>query len=126
MIRANPDGSVLRIRDVARTELGAANSDTLSRLNGNPAVSIGLYLAPGANAVQTSARVQAALNELSARFPPSIKARVFYDSSSFVSVTIDEVVKTLVIAFVLVVAWFSCSWAACARRSSRWSRSRSA
>ncbi len=104
VIRANPDGSVLRIRDVARTELGAANSDTLSRLNGNPAVSIGLYLSPGANAVQTSARVSAALNELSARFPESIKARVFYDSSSFVSDTISEVAKTLLIAFALVVA----------------------
>ena len=103
VIRANPDGSLLRIRDVARVELGAANSDTLSRLNGNPAVSIGIYLAPGANAVQTSGRVQAALDELSARFPPSIKARVFYDSSSFVSDTITEVVKTIFIAFALVV-----------------------
>ena len=87
VIRANPDGSVLRIHDVARTELGAANSDTLSRLNGNPAVSIGIYLAPGANAVQTSARVSAALAELSGRFPESLKSRVFYDSSSFVSST---------------------------------------
>ncbi len=104
VIRANPDGSVLRLHDVARVELGAANADTESRLNGNPAVSIGIYLAPGANAVQTSARVQAALNELSKRFPESLKARVFYDSSSFVSSTIDEVVKTLAIAFVLVVA----------------------
>ena len=104
VIRANPDGSVLRVHDVARTELGAANSDTLSRLNGNPAVSIGIYLAPGANAVQTSARVSKALADLSVHFPESIKARVFYDSSSFVSSTIDEVVKTLSIAFVLVVA----------------------
>ena len=104
VIRANPDGSVLRIKDVARTELGAANSDTMSRLNGAPAVSIGLYLAPGANAVQTSARVTAALNEMSGRFPPGIKARVFYDSSSFVASTIEEVEKTLAIAFVLVVA----------------------
>ena len=103
VVRANPDGSVLRIRDVARTELGAANSDTLSRLNGNPAVSIGIYLAPGANAVQTSARVSAVLAELAPRFPPSIKARVFYDSSSFVASTIEEVISTLVIAFVLVV-----------------------
>ena len=104
VIRANPDGSVLRIKDVARTELGAANSDTMSRLNGNPAISIGLYLAPGANAVQTSARVSAALNELSTRYPAGLKSRVFYDSSSFVSDTIHEVVKTLAIAFVLVVA----------------------
>jgi hydrophobe/amphiphile efflux-1 (HAE1) family protein len=104
VVRANPDGSVLRIRDVARTELGAATMDTESRLNGNPAVSIGIYLAPGANAVQTSARVQAALDELGTRFPDSLKARVFYDSSTFVAATIKEVVKTLLIAFVLVVA----------------------
>ncbi len=103
VVRANPDGSVLRVKDVARVELGAANADTESRLNGNPAVSIGVYLAPGANAVQTSARVQAALDQLSKRFPDSLKARVFYDSSSFVSSTIHEVVKTLIIAFVLVV-----------------------
>jgi hydrophobic/amphiphilic exporter-1 (mainly G- bacteria), HAE1 family len=104
VIRANADGSVLRVHDVARVELGAANSDTLSRLNGNPAVSIGIYLAPGANAVQTSARVSAALAELEGRFPPGIKSRVFYDSSSFVSSTITEVEHTLAIAFVLVVA----------------------
>jgi hydrophobe/amphiphile efflux-1 (HAE1) family protein len=104
VLRANPDGSLLRIRDVARVELGAANMDTESRLNGNPAVSIGLYLAPGANAVQTSGRVQAALDDLAKRFPDGLKARVFYDSSSFIASTIEEVVKTLLIAFVLVVA----------------------
>ena len=56
VLRANPDGSVLRVRDVARVELGAANQDTESRFNGDPAVTIGIYLAPGANAVATSAR----------------------------------------------------------------------
>jgi hydrophobic/amphiphilic exporter-1 (mainly G- bacteria), HAE1 family len=104
VLRANPDGSLLRIRDVAHVELGAANMDTESRLNGNPAVSIGLYLAPGSNAVQTSTRVQAALDDLGKRFPDGLKARVFYDSSSFIASTINEVVKTLLIAFVLVVA----------------------
>jgi hydrophobic/amphiphilic exporter-1 (mainly G- bacteria), HAE1 family len=103
VVRANPDGSVLRVGDVARVELGAANMDTESRLNGNPAVSIGLYLAPGANAVRTSAAVQAALDELQTRFPPGLKARVFYDSSSFVAATMAEVQSTLLIAFVLVV-----------------------
>jgi hydrophobe/amphiphile efflux-1 (HAE1) family protein len=103
VIRANPDGSVLRVRDVARVELGAANMDSESRLNGNPAVSIGIYLAPGANAVQTSARVQKVLDEMSSRFPEGLKARVFYDSSTFVSDTISEVIKTLGEAFVLVV-----------------------
>jgi hydrophobe/amphiphile efflux-1 (HAE1) family protein len=103
VIRANPDGSVLRLSDISRVELGAANMDTESRLNGNPAVSIGLYLAPGANAVQTSARVQAGLDEMAHRFPDGLKARVFYDSSSFVASTITEVEKTLGIAFVLVI-----------------------
>jgi multidrug efflux pump len=103
VIRANPDGSVLRLSDVARVELGAANMDTESWLNGNPAVSIGLYLSPGANAVQASARVQTALDELGQRFPEGLKARIFYDSSSFVASTITEVEKTLGIAFALVV-----------------------
>ncbi len=103
VIRANPDGSVLRISDVARVELGAASQDSLSRLNGAPAVSIGIYLSPGANAVQTSARVQAALDKLATRFPEGLKARVFYDSSTFVADTISEVLKTLGEAFVLVV-----------------------
>ncbi len=103
LIRAQGDGAVLRLRDVARIELGAANMDSESRLNGNPAVSIGLYLAPGANAVQTSALVRAALGDLSKRFPDGVKARIFYDSSTFVAATIEEVVLTLGIAFVLVV-----------------------
>jgi hydrophobe/amphiphile efflux-1 (HAE1) family protein len=103
VIRANPDGSVLRLRDVARIELGAASQDTESRLNGQPAVSIGIYLAPGANAVDTSKRVREALNAQEGRFPPGMKKIVFYDSSIFVADTIGEVMKTLVEAFVLVV-----------------------
>ncbi len=103
VVRANPDGSVLRVKDVARVELGAANMDTESRLDGNPAVSIGIYLAPGANAVQTSNRVQAALDDLSQRYPEGLKSKVFYNSSTFVSDTITEVLKTLGEAFILVV-----------------------
>jgi hydrophobe/amphiphile efflux-1 (HAE1) family protein len=103
VVRANPDGSVLKVKDVARVELGAATQDSESRLNGNPAVTLGIYLAPGANAVQTSNRVQEALDELGARFPAGLKATVFYNSSTFVADTIDEVIKTLGEAFVLVV-----------------------
>ncbi len=103
VLRANPDGSLLRVRDVARVELGAATQDSESRLNGNPAVTVGVYLAPGANAVQTSQRVQAALDDLGTRFPEGLKSTVFYNSSSFVSDTIDEVIKTLGEAFILVV-----------------------
>ena len=103
VIRANPDGSTLKVKDVARVELGAATQDSESRLNGNPAVTLGIYLAPGANAVQTSQRVQDALDRLSTRYPEGLKSTVFYNSSTFVSDTIDEVIKTLAEAFVLVV-----------------------
>ncbi len=103
ILRANPDGSMLRVRDVARVELGAQTQDSLSRLDGKPAVSIGIYLSPGANAVQTSGRVQATLDRLSVRFPEGLHARVFYDSSTFVAETIREVLITLSEAFILVV-----------------------
>ena len=103
VIRANADGSVLRVSDVARVELGAAAQDTESRLNGNPAVTLSIYLSPGANAVDTSKRVNATLERLSQRFPEGMKKIIFYDSSTFVADTIDEVIKTLAEAFVLVV-----------------------
>ena len=103
VVRANPDGSVLRVGDLARVELGAANMDAESRLNGNPAVSIGIYLSPDANAVATSAKIKEALADLGKRFPPGLKSQVFYDSSSFISDTIDTVLVTLGEAFLLVV-----------------------
>jgi hydrophobe/amphiphile efflux-1 (HAE1) family protein len=103
IVRANPDGSVLRVRDVARVELGAASEDVESRLNGKPAAAIAIYLAPGANAVATAARVNATLDHLALRFPEGMKKIVFYDSTTFVSDTINEVIRTLLEAFVLVV-----------------------
>src|SRR5262249_1828927 len=72
VLRANPDGSLLRVRDVARIDLGAQNLDIESRLNGEPAVAIGIYLSPGANAVQTANLVVNALDRLSQRFPPGL------------------------------------------------------
>jgi hydrophobe/amphiphile efflux-1 (HAE1) family protein len=102
IVRANADGSVLRVRDVARVALGAATQDSESRLNGNPAVTLGIYLAPGANAVQTAGRIQAALDDLGKRFPEGLQSKVFYNSSTFVSDTIEEVKSTLIEAFVLV------------------------
>jgi hydrophobe/amphiphile efflux-1 (HAE1) family protein len=103
VVRANPDGSVLRVKDVARVELGAQSMDTQSRLNGQPAVTMGVYLSPGANAVQVSAAVQRTLDDLGTRFPEGMRSLVLYDSSTFVVDTIYEVVKTLLEAFVLVV-----------------------
>ncbi|WP_027578030.1 multidrug efflux RND transporter permease subunit [Bradyrhizobium sp. Ai1a-2] len=103
VLRANPDGSVLRISDVARVEIGAQNMDSESRIDGQPGVPIGIYLAPGANAVTTAAAVQSTLTRLSQRFPPGLTYLVQYDSTTFVSDTIKEVLKTLGEAFVLVV-----------------------
>jgi hydrophobe/amphiphile efflux-1 (HAE1) family protein len=103
VLRANPDGSLLRVRDVARVDLGAQNQDIEGRLNGEPAVAIGIYLSPGANAVQTAAQVRANLDRLSQRFPPGLKYLVNYDTTDFVQDTIHDVLITLVIAFVLVV-----------------------
>lgn len=103
VIRANPDGSILRVRDVARVELGATSMDTESRLNGRPTVTMGVYLSPGANAVQVAKSVRETLERLSQRFPEGVKYKVVYDSSDFVMDTIHEVIKTLLEAFVLVV-----------------------
>jgi hydrophobe/amphiphile efflux-1 (HAE1) family protein len=103
VLRANPDGSNLKIKDVARVELGAQNEDTESSLSGKPAVALGIYLSPGANAVQTAAAVNKTLDRLKARFPDGLKTAVVYDTTTFVSDTIHEVIRTLVEAFVLVV-----------------------
>jgi len=102
VIRAKPDGSVLRLSDVARIEMGAQNADVERRLNGAPAAVIGVSLAPGANAIQVASAVSATLDKLRARFPDGLKARVVYDSTVFVKDTIREIIRTLFEAFVLV------------------------
>src|SRR5215475_11073568 len=103
VLRANPDGSLVRVGDVARVDLGAQNQDIEGRLNSEPAVAIGIYLSPGANAVRTAAQVRANLDRLSQRFPPGLKYLVNYDTTTFVQATIHDVLITLLIAFVLVV-----------------------
>jgi hydrophobe/amphiphile efflux-1 (HAE1) family protein len=103
VLRANKDGSIVHISDVARVEIGAQNMDNESRLSGKPAVAIGIYLSPGANAVQTATAVQKTLAKVGARFPKGLKSKVVYDSTTFVTDTINEVLKTLAEAFVLVV-----------------------
>src|SRR6266404_1030997 len=103
VLRANPDGTVLRVSDVARIELGAQNEDTETRINGRPSVGIALYLATDANAVQTATAVSRTLARLGGRFPPGLKARVVYDSTVFVNDTIHEVLWTLGQAFIVVV-----------------------
>jgi hydrophobe/amphiphile efflux-1 (HAE1) family protein len=103
VLRANPDGSMLHVSDVARVEIGAQNLDNESRIDGQPGVGIGIYLAPGANAVTTAASVQRTLKEAAVRFPAGLKYLVQFDTTTFVTDTINEVLHTLVEAFVLVV-----------------------
>jgi multidrug efflux pump len=103
VLRANPDGSLLRVRDVARVELGAQSEDVESRIDGRPAVGMRINLAPGANAVQTASLVRAAMDRLSKQFPTGLTYIVNYDSTTFVSDTIHDVLITLGIAFGIVV-----------------------
>jgi hydrophobe/amphiphile efflux-1 (HAE1) family protein len=103
VLRANPDGSLLRIRDVARVDLGAQNEDVEGRINGEPAVAIGIYLSPGANAIDTANLVRSNLARLSQRFPEGLKYLVNYDTTTFVKDTVRDVLTTLAIAFALVV-----------------------
>jgi len=103
IIRANQDGSVLRVRDVARLELGAWNQDIETRLNGGAALLVQVFLSPGANTVGVAEGVGATMRQLSARFPAGLGYEVTYDTTLFVKLTIHEVIKTLLEAFVLVV-----------------------
>ncbi len=103
VVKARPDGSVVRLGDVGRVEMGAKASDVLSRLNGRPAAAIAIYQAPGANAVAVATGVSQAMAHLAQRFPEDVQYKVLYDTTTFVKATIHEVLKTLGEAFVLVV-----------------------
>ncbi|SFK35266.1 efflux RND transporter permease subunit [Methylocapsa palsarum] len=103
IIRTNADGSVLRLSDIARIELGAANLDRDTRLNGAPASLIGIYQAPGANALRTLAAVKQRLADAAKVFPEDLEWKVTYDPTTFVSATIEVVKHTLLEAFALVV-----------------------
>ena len=101
-LRANPDGSVVRVSDIGRTELGAENYDIESLYNGKPSAGLAIRQAAGANALDTADNVRAKMAELSAFFPPGVKVVYPYDTTPFVKVAIKEVVKTLLEAVVLV------------------------
>ena len=102
VLRANPDGSVVKISDVARVEMGAKTQDRYSRFNGAPAAALGIYQSPGSNAVDVAKQVRDTMNSLASRFPADLNYAVFFDSTVFVTATIAEVVRTLVIAIILV------------------------
>jgi hydrophobe/amphiphile efflux-1 (HAE1) family protein len=101
-IRTNPDGSIVRIRDVARTELGTESYDIEAFYNGRPQAGMAIRQAPGANALATADAIKAKLAEMSRYFPRGMKVVYPYDTTPFITVAIHEVVKTLVEAVVLV------------------------
>ncbi|EHQ53519.1 hydrophobe/amphiphile efflux-1 (HAE1) family protein [Ectothiorhodospira sp. PHS-1] len=103
ILRAQPDGSTLRLGDVARAELGAQNYAFSATHNGRPTVPMGIYLQPGANALDTARAVRAALGELSERFPEGLTYHIPYDTTEFVEISIREVFITLFIAVGLVI-----------------------
>jgi hydrophobic/amphiphilic exporter-1 (mainly G- bacteria), HAE1 family len=103
ILRTNLDGSVVRIRDVARVELGAQSQYRSNRFNGAPSVAFATYLQPGANAVEVTNNVHEVMDELAQRFPDDLDYDIVYDTSYFVHATIDEVLRTIVEAFILVV-----------------------
>ena len=102
VLRANPDGSVIRIKDVARVEMSAKSQDRYSRFNGAPAAAIGIYQSPGSNAVEVARQVRVTLDSLATRFPADLAYTVFWDATVFVTATINEVIRTLVVAIILV------------------------
>ena len=103
VIRTNPDGSILRLKDVGRVELGAANLDRETRLNGRPAAALAIYQSPGANAIETMKSIRGQMTKLAKSFPGDLAWKVTYDPTTFVTATIHEVETTLVEAFILVV-----------------------
>ena len=102
VLRANADGSTVRLKDVARIELGGQSYSTSARLNGKPSTGIGVQLSPTGNALATAKAVKARMQELQAYFPAGVSYSIPYDASRFVSISIRQVAETLVEAVILV------------------------
>jgi multidrug efflux pump len=103
VVRGQTSGGLVTLGDVARVELGSDSYDSVSRLNGHPAAGVAIQLAPGANALTTADAVKARAQELAANLPPGVKLSFPVDNTSFVRISIDEVIKTLLEAIALVV-----------------------
>ncbi|MFD2204533.1 efflux RND transporter permease subunit [Kiloniella antarctica] len=104
VIRANRDGSFVRLRDVARIELGSQNYSSASKLNNKPSAAIAVYQSPGANALDVADGIYAELDRLSESFPQGVEYKILYDTTNSVRASVKEVVETLMITFALVVA----------------------
>ncbi len=101
-LRMNPDGSLVRVKDVGRTELGTERYETQMTYNGKPSAAMAVRQVVGANALETANAIRAKMQEMSRYFPPGMKVIYPYDTTPFVNVAIDEVVKTLFEAILLV------------------------
>ena len=115
VIRNEPDGSFIRLKDIARVELGANSYSQTAEYNGKPSSALGITLSPGANALETADLVKAELVRLKAAFPEDLDYRIVYDTSEFVKASVEEVVHTFVEALILVlvvVFLFLQSWRA--------------
>jgi len=115
IVRAMPNGSMIRLKDVARIELGAQSYDLEGRYRGKPTALLVTFLAPGFNALDTIKKVRQRMDELAKTFPPGVTYDVPYDTTRFIEVSIEEVVKTLrdaMILVILVVYLFLQSWRA--------------
>ncbi|MBI4755554.1 MAG: efflux RND transporter permease subunit [Betaproteobacteria bacterium] len=102
IVRAQPDGSTVRVKDVARVELGAENYNIFARIDGQPTAAVAVRVAPNGNALEVAKAVKARMAELAHFFPPGIAWEVPYDTSRFVDISITEVLFTLVEAMLLV------------------------
>ncbi|NRR29560.1 efflux RND transporter permease subunit [Oxalobacteraceae bacterium] len=102
LLKTSASGAAVHLRDVARMELGSENYNTVARFNGNAATGVAIKLATGANALDTATAIKAKVDVLSKQFPAGMKAVVAFDTTPFVKLSIEEVVKTLAEAIVLV------------------------
>lgn len=115
IIRSNSDGSSIKLKDVAKIELGSQNYEYFARVNGKPAAVIGIFADTNANALDTADAIYKKMQELSKKFPPGIEYMIPYDTTQFIKISIQEVVKTLMEAIILVslvIYLFLQSWRA--------------
>ena len=103
IVRTSEAGGIVRVRDIARIELGAQTYSSVSKLNGAPAATIAIYQSPGSNALGVAAGVKTELEQLKSRFPDDVSYQVIYDSTDFVRATVDEIIHTLIITAVIVL-----------------------
>ena len=103
VLKAEDEGQITRLKDVARIELAAADYSIDSRLDGTPAAAIALFQQPGSNAIETANAIEAAMKELAKDFPAGLEYRIAYDTSAFIRESIRAVIHTLIVAILLVV-----------------------